>query len=25
LPGKTSIARAMIEHWYGGAIEDGGG
>jgi len=23
LPGKTSIARAMIEHWYGGPIEDG--
>ena len=23
LPGKTSIARAMIEHWYGGPVEDG--
>lgn len=25
LPGKTSIARAMIEHWFGGPIEDGEG
>jgi NAD+ diphosphatase len=24
LPGRTSIARAIIEHWFGGEIEDGG-
>lgn len=23
LPGHTSIARAILEHWYGGPIEDG--
>jgi NAD+ diphosphatase len=23
LPGPTSIARAIIEHWYGGPIDDG--
>lgn len=23
LPGHTSIARAIIEHWYGGEIDDG--
>jgi NAD+ diphosphatase len=23
LPGPTSIARAIIEHWYGGEIPDG--
>ncbi len=23
LPGRTSIARALIEHWFGGPIEDG--
>lgn len=23
LPGRTSIARAIIEHWYGDEIEDG--
>jgi NAD+ diphosphatase len=23
LPGRTSIARAIIEHWYGGEIADG--
>jgi len=23
LPGRTSIARAIIEHWFGGAIDDG--
>lgn len=23
LPGPTSIARAIIEHWYGGEIDDG--
>jgi NAD+ diphosphatase len=22
LPGRTSIARAIIEHWYGGSIQD---
>jgi NAD+ diphosphatase len=22
LPGPTSIARAIIEHWYGGSIQD---
>jgi NAD+ diphosphatase len=21
LPGRTSIARAIIEHWYGGRLE----
>jgi NAD+ diphosphatase len=21
LPGRTSIARAIIEHWYGGPLE----
>jgi len=24
LPGRTSIARAMIEHWYGAELPDGG-
>jgi len=24
LPGRTSIARAMIEHWYGSELPDGG-
>lgn len=24
LPGRTSIARAMIEHWYGAQLPDGG-
>ncbi len=24
LPGRTSIARAMIEHWYGEPLPDGG-
>jgi NAD+ diphosphatase len=24
LPGRTSIARAIIEHWYGGSIQDAG-
>jgi NAD+ diphosphatase len=23
LPGRTSIARAIVEHWYGGTIDDG--
>ena len=23
LPGHTSIARSIIEHWYGGPIDDG--
>lgn len=23
LPGPTSIARAIVEHWYGGPIDDG--
>jgi len=23
LPGSTSIARAILEHWYGGPIDDG--
>ena len=23
LPGRTSIARAIMEEWYGGAIPDG--
>jgi NAD+ diphosphatase len=23
LPGRTSIARAIIEHWFGGPIDDG--
>src|SRR5690606_26534815 len=23
LPGRLSIARAIIEHWYGGRIDDG--
>lgn len=23
LPGRTSIARAIVEEWYGGAIDDG--
>jgi NAD+ diphosphatase len=24
LPGRTSIARAIIEHWFGGPLNDGG-
>jgi len=23
LPGPTSIARAIVEHWYGSSIDDG--
>jgi NAD+ diphosphatase len=22
LPGRTSIARAIVEHWYGGELQD---
>jgi NAD+ diphosphatase len=25
LPGRVSIARALVEEWYGEPIEDGGG